>query len=530
MFASSFGTPGGPSAGRDAYSLFRTPAPSRPAAGAAATASSRARTPGAAQGGASAATPARAMVGAGPALSANERSAGEEDQDVGMRIAAMITELYAYASDPAGYLHSAGEDTSGGEGSANSGSASASVYEAYASSSPSSQQTRLAQKLRRSHTTLMGRLHDQLAALTALTASGADSAGASRGGGKGKGGGGKGRGGGGVGTAHYNDAQFLIWLAATLLRPDGALVKQCLDREGAGGNCNNDNDGDETALQALSRTLLETLEGLAASVRRCLCGGNGGGTEDKDGHGMLAVLLEQNGGSFLRASGGGGDDDDGGDDDHDGAGLRSYLALPSMIEEALNSNNNGAGAGAGASSGGGMTANKRRRLHLHHGGGYAAGTGGRTNANGNINMDGSTPTTTAASTALLAYVLASYLSSESCPFFSSAHDDDDDDDDDDGNNDDDTKQPSLSWDLLRACTVHAAAEMGLVCHLPSVRAGLVCYGLDRLTNMTTSTSTVAASDENENEDEGEDATISGTARIGGLSPVALVELILSDGG
>ena len=39
-----------------------------------------------------------------------------------------------------------------------------------------------------------------------------------------------------------------------------------------------------------------------------------------------------------------------------------------------------------------------------------------------------------------------------------------------------------------------------------------------------------AEDENENEDEGEDATISGTTRIDGLSPVALVELILSDGG
>ena len=162
-----------------------------------------------------------------------------------------------------------------------------------------------------------------------------------------------------------------------------------------------------------------------------------------------------------------------------------------------------------------------------HGGGYAAGAGGTTDANTRGNTDGPTtaPTTTAASTALLAYVLASYLSSEFCPFFS-PHDG--------GGDDDDNKQPSLSWDLLRACTVHAASEMGLVCHLPSVRAGLVCYGLDRLTNMTTSSTSAVASDEdeNENEDEGEDAAISGTTstRIDGLSPVALVELILSDGG
>ena len=557
MFAA---TPGRKPAGRDAYSLFRTPGgpPGGPPRLSAATSSSMAAPAPAARRPPSAGAGASASAAA--AMGAPRDGGARTGADGGDVVASMIAELYAYASDPAGYHYNYNSSsssssscgtstpttttaaaattcstasTAGGRTCIGGGRGKENVYEAYASRSPSEQRSRLTQRLTRSHTSLMGRL-DQLAAATSSSSSSTMSA-------NGK----SGKGGGGVGTASFQDGRFLLWVAATLLNPDGTVVRRCLRAStststftcadgGDGGddssNNNMNNNGDGVALaEELSRRLVETLDGLAGSVRACLCGNtcDEDAVVDRDMP-MLRVLLERNanGGSFLlqdreeeeeeEENGGGGGDDG-------GQHVRSYLALPSKIQEALNGPSSAGRTGTGTDAG---TGTKRRKLHNRrlHGGGYVA-TGTCSTANFFDSTAGATatasapaPASAASSTAVLSYVLASYLSSESCPFSSS-------------------NEQRLSWDLLRACTVHAAAEMGLVCHLPSVRAGLVCYGLDRLTMSVAAADVGAAVDEDEDEDGGYDAAqeeeganiISGD-RIDGLSPVTLVELILSDGG
>ena len=537
MFAASFGTPrGGPGmTGRDAYSLFRTPATAM-AAGPSRGSSSRPPPSGGVAAGATEGASVHAEQGGGTSGST--------------AAAAMISELYAFAADPDGYSSSsASAGIAGTSTTAAGGGTNGSVYEAYAARSPSERRSRLTQRVRRSHACLMQRL-DRLADNT-----------------------------GGAGGASFRDGLFLLWVAAALLHPDGAVFQQGILRLDNGENENGDKDDNEgdnigasgggaeegattTTTAALSRTLVGALDGLAASVRSCLNRDHDAGLPP-----MLRVLLERNAngdGSPLQRGGSGGNGGGGGDgssgntsgDDDDGVdGLRSYLALPSKAQEASG------GTGGGHAGGAPARSSKRRRLRLQlHGGGYAAtgtgtGTGssmGGIQTNADANAGGPA---TAASTALLAYALAHYLSSDSCPFFVSAPttsgggaNTDADADDDDNN------RRLLTWDLLRACTVHAASEMGLVCHLPSVRAGLVCYGLDRLTTTTTSVVMAAADavimekgdedvnadadggysaeQEDDDDDEGEEDAVNDIsgATIDGLSPVTLVELILSDGG
>ena len=541
--------------GRDAYSLFRTPATAMAAGPSRGSSSSRPPPSGGAAAGATEGASVHAEQGGGTSGST--------------AAAAMISELYAFAADPAGYSSSSSTSSASagistrtsiaGTSTTAAGGGTSSVYEAYAARSPSERRSRLTQRVRRSHACLMQRL-DRLAATA-----GADTD---------------------TGGASFRDGRFLLWVAAALLHPDGAVFQQGILRLDNGENENGDDDDnigasgggadeDDPTTAALSRTLVEALDGMAASVRSCL-----NLDHDADLPPMLRVLLERNadgvGSSLQRGGGeGGGNGINSDGDDDDAVSLRSYLALPSKIEEALTTGaSGGAVGGGGTGTAGGnhphARSSKRRRLLLQlHGGGYAAtgtatgigigiGAGGgihaaKTNPNANAaNTDGPA---TAASTALLAYALAHYQSSDSCPFFVSAPSKNSggantDADADDTNHDHNDRL--LTWDLLRACTVHAASEMGLVCHLPSVRAGLVCYGLDRLTTTTTSV-VMAAADavimekgdedvnadadggyaaEQEDDDEGEEDAVNDIsgATIDGLSPVTLVELILSDGG
>ena len=72
--------------------------------------------------------------------------------------------------------------------------------------------------------------------------------------------------------------------------------------------------------------------------------------------------------------------------------------------------------------------------------------------------------------------------------------------------------------------------MGLAAFLPAVRAGLVCYGLDRLADDAAAVGMVDMAVEEEEEEEDDDDGGERRIIVEGLSPVAVVDLILSDSG
>lgn len=381
---------------------------------------------------------------------------------------AMVEELHAYASDPANYPGSAGTNT--GNATPSSGGA----YEAYASQSPAQKRERLQRRLQSSHGALMRKLAE-------LRREGGEDG---------------------------DDGRFLTWVAATILNPDGAVIRRVL-AESENDSDNNDDDeaeGEEEVEQILSARLVEALDGLAASVRDCLSS-DGGGGEAQPSRAMLRVLLERNGASLSNDNSNNNNDDD--DDD-----LLDYLALPGRVRAALGTAP-GPGNGAITSTSG---RNKRRRLHLH-GGGYAASS-----SSASRTAKVSTTATAVAETmvaAVLSYVLAEYLASASCPFFV-----------DSDSSAENGGPPSPTWDLLRACTVHVASEMGLAAFLPAVRAGLVCYGLDRLADDAAAAGALGmmVEEEDDEEEEGDGGESKGRIIVEGLSPVAVVDLILSDSG
>ena len=470
MFTTFGGSPGGPggsgfgpSTGRDAYSLFRTPAAAAARTGSAGAGAPPPPPPP------STASRRLSLTKAGgpgalppPPLAALRETTGEADGGAANGADAIIEELYAYASDPANY-------PSGGAGAAASSAAGGGAYEAFASQSPAQKRGRLQRRLQLSHGALMRR-HAELSTQLDNT----------------------GRGGGG------DDGRFLTWVAATILNPDGAVIRRAL---ADGENVDSDGDAaDEAAPEAeeeagklLARRLGEALDGLAASVRDCLP--SDGEEEAQPSRAMLRVLLERNGGGVSN---------------HGDAGslpLGSYLALPGRVRAALGADQ-GPGSGIHTSSG----HSKRRRLHLH-GGGYAASSS--SSAAGRAATAATAAETTVA--AVLAYVLAEYLASASCPFFFV------------GSDDSTNGPPSPTWDLLRACTVHAASAMGLAAFLPAVRAGLVCYGLDRLADDAAAVCMMDMAVEEE-EEEDDDGDSERRIIVEGLSPVAVVDLILSDSG
>ena len=473
MFTTFGGSPGGPggyggpSTGRDAYSLFRTPA-----------AAANNRAGGAVPPPPNTASRRLSLTRAGgpealpppPLAALHETTGGGDGTSVGGAangVDAIIEELYAYASDPANY-------PSGGTGSSATPGRSGDAFEAFASQSPAQKRERFQRRLGTAHGALMRKMAELSSRLDNT-----------------------GGGGGGGG----DDGRFLTWVAATILNPDGAVARRALAN---GENVDSDDDADEAAPEAeeeaeklLARRLGEALDGLAASVRGCLSDGE----EAQPSRAMLRVLLERNGASASLSSGNDHNNNDG------DLPLRSYLALPGRVRSAL------AGKGGSASNTSSSSHSKRRRLHLH-GGGYAASS----SSSGARTAKGST-TAVAETTvaAVLAYVLAEYLASASCPFFFV------------GSDDSTNGPPSPTWDLLRACTVHAASEMGLAAFLPAVRAGLVCYGLDRLADDAAAVGMVDMAVEEEEEEEDDDG---GERRIivEGLSPVAVVDLILSDSG
>ena len=315
---------GGPSTGgRDAYSLFRTPAAAtartRNAAGGAAvppppppnTASRRLSLTQA--GGPEALPP--------PPL---HETAGDAEGGAANGADIIIEELYAFASDPANY-------PSGGAGTAASSAAGGGAYEAYCASQSSAQKReRFQRRLQTAHGALLRRLAELSTRLDNNTV-----------------GGGGGGGGGG------DDGRFLTWVAATVLHPDGAVIRRALAESETDSD---EGEGEEEAETLLARRLGEALDGLAASVRDCLPVGIGyvGEEEAQPSRAMLRVLLGQNNG--------------GGAINHGDAGslpLRSYLALPGRVRAALGTDP-GPGKGIHTTSSSGH--NKRRRLHLHGGG------------------------------------------------------------------------------------------------------------------------------------------------------------------
>ena len=218
MFTTFGGSPGGPggsgfgpSTSRDAYALFRTPA---------AAANNR--------GGGAAPPPPRSgasrrlsLTRAGgpealpppPLAALHETTGGGDGTSVGGAangVDAIIEELYAYASDPANY-------PSGGTGGSATPGRSGDAFEAFASQSPAQKRERFQRRLGTAHGALMRRLAELSSRLDYT-----------------------GGGGGGGG----DDGRFLTWVAATILHPDGAVIRRVLaDDE----NVDSDDDADDEA-------------------------------------------------------------------------------------------------------------------------------------------------------------------------------------------------------------------------------------------------------------------------------------------